>query len=49
MGTSDRKFTAKHIAKLVRKNGHGYMLDVDVEYPKALHDKHNELPNCQST
>lgn len=27
---------------LIRKNRHGYLLDLD--YPVALYDKHNELP-----
>lgn len=38
------KFTAKIFAKVVRKNRHRYLLDVDVDYPETLHDKHNELP-----
>ena len=38
------KFTAKKIANLVKRNGKGYLLEVDVEYPTELHDKHNDLP-----
>ncbi|XP_057316784.1 uncharacterized protein LOC130657804 [Hydractinia symbiolongicarpus] len=37
-------FTEKRIEKLVRDNKHGYILEVDIDYPKRLHDKHNELP-----
>ncbi|XP_057299426.1 uncharacterized protein LOC130630044 [Hydractinia symbiolongicarpus] len=32
------------IEKLVSDNKHGYILEVDIDYPKSLHDKHNELP-----
>ena len=38
------EFTAKRITKLAKKNKHGYLLDVDVDYPEELHEKHNELP-----
>ncbi|XP_057308117.1 uncharacterized protein LOC130646004 [Hydractinia symbiolongicarpus] len=34
----------KKIEKLVSDNKHGYLLEVDVDYPKELHDKQNELP-----
>ena len=37
-------FTADFIAKLVKKDKKGYFLEVDVDYPKELHKKHNELP-----
>ena len=29
---------------LVKKEKRGYLLEVDVEYPKELHKNHNELP-----
>ena len=30
---------------MVRKNGNrGYLLEVDIEYPKKLHDSHTDLP-----
>ena len=38
------EFTAEHISKLVKKDKEGYILEVDVDYPKELHRKHNELP-----
>jgi hypothetical protein len=37
-------FTKEIISKLVKKDTYGYVLEVDVEYPKNLHKKHNELP-----
>ena len=37
-------FTPEKIDKLVKKDKRGYLLEVDVEYPKELHENHNELP-----
>ncbi|XP_057313055.1 uncharacterized protein LOC130654451 [Hydractinia symbiolongicarpus] len=37
-------FTEKRIEILVTDNKYGYILGVDIDYPKSLHDKHNELP-----
>ena len=37
-------FTPEKIDKLVKKDKKGYILEVDVEYPKELHKNHNELP-----
>ena len=37
-------FTSEKIDKLVKKDKRGYLLEVDVEYPKELHENHNELP-----
>ena len=28
----------------MKKNKKGYILEVDVDYPKSLHDQHNDLP-----
>ena len=30
--------------KLVKKDKRGYLLEVNVDYPKELHENHNELP-----
>ena len=32
------------IRKLVKRKDKGYLLEVDVKYPKELHDSHNNLP-----
>ena len=37
-------FTPEKIDKLVKKYKRGYILEVDMEYPKGLHENHNELP-----
>ena len=37
-------FTTEKIDKLVKKDKRRYLLEVDVEYPKELHENHNELP-----
>ena len=37
-------FTPEKKDKLVKKDKQGYLLEVDVEYPKELHENHNELP-----
>ena len=36
-------FTPEKIDELVKKGKRGYLLEVDVEYPKELHENHNEL------
>ena len=38
------EFKPEKITKLVKKDSKGYILEVDVEYPKELHQSHNELP-----
>ena len=36
------------IRKLVNSSEKGYLLEVDVRYPRELHDSHNDLPfMCQ--
>ena len=37
-------FTPEKIDKLVKKDKMGYLLKVDVDYPKELHENHNKLP-----
>ena len=37
-------FTPEKIDELVKKDERGYLLEVDVKYPKELHEYHNELP-----
>ena len=36
-------FTPEKIDELVKKGKRGYLLEVDVKYPKELHENHNEL------
>ena len=37
-------FKPEKIDGLVKKGERGYLLEVDVKYPKGLHENHNELP-----
>ena len=37
-------FTPEKIDELVKKDKKGYLLQVDVKYPKESHENHNELP-----
>ena len=37
-------FTPEKIDELVKKDKKEYLLEVDVKYPKELHENHNELP-----
>ena len=38
------EFTPEKINKLVKKDKMGYLLKIDVDYPKELHENHNKLP-----
>ena len=37
-------FTPEKIDELVKKDKREYLLEVNVDYPKELHENHNELP-----
>ena len=39
----EEDFTPEKIDELVKKRQRGYLLEVDVEYTKELHENHNEL------
>ena len=39
-----KRFTSKYISKLDPDSEIGYMLLVDLEYPKEIHDLHNDYP-----
>ena len=32
------------ISEVVNRSDRGYLLEVDVDYPRELHDYHNDLP-----
>ena len=36
-------FTSEKIDEFVKKDKKGYLLEVDVEYPKEMHKNHNEV------
>ena len=38
------RFTPEEIGRLAKHGTKGYLLEVDVKYPKELHDLHNALP-----
>ena len=37
-------FTTEKIDELVKKDKRVYLLEVNVKFPKELHENHNELP-----
>ena len=39
-----KDFTPEKIDKHLKKDEKGYLLEVNVDYPKQLHENHNELP-----
>ena len=39
-----KDFTPPKIDELPKKDRRRYLLEVDVKYPKELHESHNELP-----
>ena len=43
-GRRENTLPLKKIDELVKKGMKGYLLEVNVEYPKELHENHNELP-----
>ena len=44
MGKSIYKFDKNQIINYNENNDKGYIFKVDVEYPKQLHNPHNDLP-----
>ena len=40
----EEDFTTENIDELAKKDKRGYLLEVDVDYPKGLHENPNELP-----
>ena len=38
------EFKSEEISKLAKLENKGNLLEVDVKYPKELHDSHNDLP-----
>ena len=43
-GRRQRTLPLEKIDELVKKDKRGYLSEVDVEYPKELHENQNELP-----
>ena len=43
-GRMQKTLPLNKIDELVKKDKRGYLLEVDVEYPKELHENRNELP-----
>ena len=38
------RFKSEKIGRLAKHDSMGYLLEVDVKYPKELHDLHNDVP-----
>ena len=43
-GIMEKTLPLKKIDELLKKDKRGYLLEVDVKYPKELRENHNELP-----
>ena len=43
-GRMEKTLPLKKLTNLSKKDKRGYLLEVDVKYPKELHENHNELP-----
>ena len=43
-GSNGPSIEQSKISQLAKRKSKGYILDVDVRYPKELHDSHNDLP-----
>ena len=43
-GRMEKTLPLKKLTNLSKKDKGGYLLEVDVKYPKELHENHNELP-----
>lgn len=44
--TGINKIQNSHIREFDEEGDFGYIFEVDLEYPKGLHQKHNDLPFC---
>jgi hypothetical protein len=45
--TEELKYLEEHLLEIPNNNGIGYTLKVSLDYPKELHDKHNDYPFSQ--
>ena len=43
---NNNNWTIEDILNIPLDNEIGYLFNVDLEYPKELHDKHNDYPLC---
>ena len=44
-GKMQRTLPLKKLMNLTKKGKRGYLLEVDLNYPKELHENHNEVPS----